>query len=37
MLSGEDVKVVDEYLEKMMASPMSDPNKADPLKMSGVI
>jgi hypothetical protein len=37
MLTGEDIKATDQYIDKMMASPMSDPNKADPLKMLGAI
>jgi|GEM_PF-1843094 hypothetical protein len=37
MMSGEDMKAVDEFLEKMMTAPMSDANAADPLKMAGEI
>lgn len=35
-MNGEDAKACDEYLEKMMKSPMSDPNAIDPLKMAEV-
>jgi hypothetical protein len=35
MMTGEDAKAVDEYLQKMMESPMEDPTKIDPLKTAG--
>ncbi len=37
MLSGEDMKAVDEFIEKMMSSPTEDPTAVDPLKMAGEI